>query len=91
VYDIVKLITARTRLDGWCPEYVFDEFVKDASLKSGLSEKKIISYLIDGEDAPILKEKREGNKKNVWIYKARSVYERWYKIGWIDSSKMTKK
>lgn len=89
VYDVFKFITARTRLDGGCPENVFYEFVKDASHLSGKSEKKIINYLMEGDEAPIVKVKRESsnkNKKFKFIYKSIPVYSRWAKFNWIDFS-----
>jgi|GEM_PF-1548732 len=89
VYDVFKFITARTRLDGGCPEDVFYDFVKDASNLSGKSEKKIISYLLEGDGAPIIKVKRKDsdkNKKTNFIYKSIPVYSRWAKFGWIDFS-----
>lgn len=85
VFDVVKFVVARTRLDGGCPENVFDQFVKDASLKSGMSERKIVHYLTELKDSPILKMKKKNNKKGESIYIAHSVYSRWNSFSWVDS------
>ena len=86
VFSVLKLVTARTRLDGSCPEHIFNRFVEEASLKSGISEKKIISYLIEENDSPITKIKKKNNKKGESIYIANSVYSRWKKFNWVDHS-----
>lgn len=89
VYDVVKLVTARTRLDGGCPEHVFKEFIKDASAESGMSEKTLMSFLLEGPDAPIVKTQRKnprGGRKGEAFYIAESVYDRWNNFGWVDQS-----
>ena len=86
VYDVLKLVTARTRLDGGCPENIFLEFAKEAGYKSGFSEEKIKHYLIEAEDAPVLKVSKRNCKP---IYVARSVYSRWNSFNWADPSLMS--
>lgn len=91
IYDVVKFVVARTRFDGACSESSFEEFVKDASFKSGMSEKKIKFYLLETKNAPIVKIRKknknnENDKGKKWIYIAHNVYSRWNKMGWVDSS-----
>ncbi len=93
IYDVAKLVSARTRLDGGCPEHIFNEFVKDAAEKSGMSEETIIGYLTQqtktGKTPAIVKTYRKNNEGvNVGrpLYVARSVYTRWDEFGWIDNS-----
>ena len=89
VYDVVKFITARTRLDGGCPENIFNEFVKDASRESGMSEKEINGYLLDsykGKEPPVVKMKKNNNKHSENIYVSHNVYSRWNEFDWVDVS-----
>jgi hypothetical protein len=89
VYDISKFVAARTRLDGGCPEYVFNEFVKEAEAKSGIRKEDIIDYLLkskDGIEAPVVKIKKNDKK---WEYIAHSVYSRWDDFGFVGSSKIS--
>ncbi|MFA6585944.1 MAG: hypothetical protein WCS86_02160 [Candidatus Paceibacterota bacterium] len=81
IFDIVKRVVARTRLDGGCPESIFSEFVKDANRESGIGEKKIISYLTKEENAPIVEVKKGGKT----FYVSYAVYSRWNKFGWVDN------
>jgi len=83
IFDVSKLVTARTRLDGGCPEHIFNEFIKDASLNSGISERKIFEHLTKPGQSPIVKIKNENGKT---IYIAHSVYSRWKKFNWVDHS-----
>jgi hypothetical protein len=83
IYDVKKFVNARTRLDGGCPEDVFDKFVYDAHVKSGISTKEILRELIGEPDSPIIK-KRKKNGKNAYITK--KVYKRWAKFKWISDS-----
>jgi frataxin-like iron-binding protein CyaY len=80
VYDVVKFVNARTRLDGGCPESVFREFVREASYKSGIEEEDIIDFLTQKENSPI--DKIRKNNKNIYV--AHSVYKRWNGFGWVD-------
>ncbi|MEK7471183.1 MAG: hypothetical protein AAB623_00840 [Patescibacteria group bacterium] len=82
-YDVVKLITARTRLDGGCPESVFEKFISDAHVKSGISLKEIKYDLIEKPGAPIVKKRK---KNGTYIYIADSVYQRWHEFKWVDES-----
>ncbi len=82
IYDLVKFVTARTRLDGGCPAGVFDEFVKDASVKSGISEKNIRNFVLNTENCPILKMKKKNERG--YYYIAHSVYSRWDGFKWVD-------
>ena len=87
VYDVVKLITARTRLDGGCPEEVFLEFVKDASKKSGINENRIIDYLTKKDEkgeAPVVKIRKQNGRKKEYYYATKAVYSRWRDFGWVD-------
>lgn len=86
IYDIGKFIVARTRLDGGCPENIFNEFVKDASRESGISEKKIIYYLTEMKDSPVVRVKKKNNKNGESVYMASSVYSRWKEFGWVDGA-----
>lgn len=86
VFEVSKLVTARTRLDGGCPEDIFNKFVREASQKSGIGEKKIISYLIGKDDLPVIKMPKKNNRKGESIYIARAVYSRWKKFNWVDHS-----
>lgn len=91
IYDVVKLVNARTRLDGGCPEHVFKEFVKDASAESGMSEATIEKYLIEAKNPPIVKiykKSPKGVRTGKPIYVAHSVYTRWDGFGWVDDSLM---
>ncbi len=88
IFDVSKLVSARTRLDGGCPERVFNEFVKDASYKSGISENKIIRYLTESKNPPIIKIKKKNNRKGESLYIANSVYDRWNnfnEFSWVDN------
>ena len=85
VYDVVKLVSARTRLDGFCPEDVFENFIEDAAMESGMSEKEIKTYLLDTNNAPIVKVRR--NNRNFYV--AHSVYARWNSFGWVDEKVFT--
>lgn len=82
-YDVKKFVAARTRLDGGCPEEVFEAFVNDAHTKSGLSIQNIKYTLLEKPDAPILKKKKKNGK---YVYIASSVYKRWAEFKWIDDS-----
>lgn len=91
--DVVKLVVARTRLDGGCPEHIFKEFLKDASRESGMSAKTIEGYITKSREAGkpprIIKTYRKNSKGvNVGrpLYIAHSVYSRWDKFDWIDNS-----
>ena len=89
VYDVVKLVNARTRLDGGCPEHVFEEFVKEASIESGISVATIMKYLLEAKNAPIVKiykKNKAGIKSGKPSYVAHSVYTRWDEFGWVDDS-----
>ena len=91
--DVAKLVTARTRLDGGCPEHIFKEFLRDASRESGMSEKTIENYLTkkgkDGEPPRVVKTYRKnarGMRVGKPLYVAEPVYSRWDKFDWIDNS-----
>ena len=84
VYDVIKFVNARTRLDGGCPEKVFEDFVRDASKKSDISEEKIKKYLLEEKNAPILKMKKKNRKGKEYYYIAHYVYSRWNGFGWVD-------
>ncbi|MFA6177773.1 MAG: hypothetical protein WC694_02690 [Candidatus Paceibacterota bacterium] len=83
IYDVKKFVNARTRLDGGCPEDVFEEFVKDAHIKSGISVKDIKHELIEESDAPIIKKRKKNGK---CIYVTDKVYKRWYNFKWVEES-----
>jgi hypothetical protein len=83
IYNVARLVAARTRLDGSCPGDVFNEFVKDAHEKSGEDVKDIISYLTEDIGAPIVVRRKKDSKLS---YIAHSVYLRWNGFGWVDSS-----
>jgi hypothetical protein len=83
IYDVKKFVNARTRLDGGCPDDVFEKFVYDAHTNSGISIKAIKHELIEGFDAPILKKQKKSGK---YIYITKKVYRRWAKFKWIDES-----
>lgn len=82
IYDVVKLVSARTRLDGGCGENAFNQFVLDATEASGISAEKIKHYLLEADGAPIVKIKK---KNGGGVYVAHSVYARWNGFGWVDS------
>ncbi len=86
IYDVKKYIIAITRLDGWCSKEAFDEFIRDAAIKSGLESEKIRYFLVDKHKAPIVEIIKEGkdNKKQKAVYVAFSVYERWKKASLIS-------
>lgn len=96
VYEVVKLVTARTRLDGGCPEHIFKKFLADASKDSGMSEDTIERYLFqkgkNGKPPAIVKTFRK-NAKDMSVgrplYVAHSVYSRWDDLGWVDNSLIT--
>lgn len=93
VYDLKKFITARTRLDGWCPKTAFDHFINKTSFKSGMTPDEIRGFVLGkhaenpstrrkiAKKAPIIELKIE---KKI-IYLAFSVYERWKKLGLIST------
>lgn len=93
VYDLKKFITARTRLDGWCPKTAFDEFINKASLESGMTSNEIRGFILGkraenpstqkriAREAPIVE--LEIERKT--IYLAFSVYERWKELGLISA------
>ncbi|MFA6257629.1 MAG: hypothetical protein WC671_01310 [Candidatus Paceibacterota bacterium] len=83
IYDVKKFVNARTRLDGGCPEDVFEEFVKDAHIKSGISIKEIKNELIEEHDAPIIKKRKKNGK---CIYITDKVYRRWHNFKWVEES-----
>lgn len=83
IYDIVKFVTARTRLDGGCPEHVFEKFIDDAHIKSGKSIKEIKYNLLERPGAPIVKKRKNNNK---YVYIAYSIYQRWNEFNWVDKS-----
>ncbi len=85
-YNVVKFVTARTRLDGACPESVFLEFVKDAAKLSGKSERTIIHNLTETENSPVVKVRKPGKARQEYNYVAHSVYSRWNGFGWVDSA-----
>lgn len=94
VYYLKKLITARTRLDGWCPKTEFDQFVNQASFDSGMTSDEIRGFVLGkhaenpsikkriARKAPIVELKL--NKRKI-IYLAFSIYERWKKLGLIST------
>jgi len=82
-YCVKKFVTARTRLDGGCPQDVFEEFVKDAHIKSGISIKKIKHDLLDVPDAAIFKKIKKNGK---YVYFSHAIYKRWAEFKWIDES-----
>lgn len=83
IYNVNKFVNARTRLDGGCPEDVFEKFVYDAHIKSGKSIKEIKYELIEKLDAPIIKKRKKNGK---YVYIADSVYQRWHEFKWVDDS-----
>ena len=89
IFEVVKLVTARTRLDGGCPEDVFEQYVADAHVKSGESQRERIpvtsikKYLLEGSEAPLVKMPR-GNGR--FLYIAHPVYSRWYQLGLLDET-----
>lgn len=85
-FDVLKYVIARTRLNGACPEDVFGEFVKDASDKSGISEKTILRDLLEGKDPPIVRIKKKNSKRAGSLYIARVIYSRWDTFNWVDDS-----
>ncbi len=85
IYTVAKLVAARTRLDGGCPEEAFMEFVQDAHEKSRKPVESIIHYLTEypsPDEARIAKIKKQNGK---FLFVSRSVYERWQNFGFVDS------
>jgi hypothetical protein len=81
VYDAKKFVTARTRLDGWCPKKALEAFVEEAAQKSGISSAKIKHFLLGGDKAPIVEIEKNGRLS----YVAFSTYERWKRLGHISN------
>ena len=90
VYDITRKVLARTRLDGGCPEHVFNEFIAEASKESKISESKIRAYLMGREEDPIVKIGTKDHKRGERSFISYSVYERWRDFGWVDQDFMEK-
>lgn len=91
IYDVSKRVNARTRLDGGCPENVFEQLVEEASKKSGLSPKTIREALLEGSKAEgvepsVAKVKKKNGNGSGFFYVAIPVYTRWRKFGWIDAA-----
>ncbi|HEU0085676.1 MAG TPA: hypothetical protein VFQ59_01815 [Candidatus Paceibacterota bacterium] len=87
VLDVNKLVVARTRLDGGCPEKVFKQFIKEAHEASGISEKKLEDYLLKDDregKAPIAKIRKQNGKKKEYYYASKAVYARWNEFNWVD-------
>ncbi|MDD5720930.1 MAG: hypothetical protein PHT16_00555 [Candidatus Pacebacteria bacterium] len=83
IYDVKKFVNARTRLDGGCPEDIFEKFVFDAHIKSGISIKEIKHELIEETDSPIIRKRKKNGK---YVYITKKVYKRWAKFRWINES-----
>ncbi|MFZ2593229.1 MAG: hypothetical protein WAX38_00450 [Minisyncoccia bacterium] len=81
VYDVIKKVTARTRLDGACPYTVFEEFCREAGRKSGFDFENVLKELLG--DLRLTYAKRKNR-----IF-ANDVYDRWLAIGWIDEALYT--
>lgn len=86
VFDVSKLVSARTRLDGGCPEHIFKQLVRDASIKSKKDEKTIIDHLIKSN---IIRMKKKNNKKGESLYITSAVYDRWNEFAWVDDKLMS--
>ena len=90
--DMAQLVTdqiilentmSNTRMD---IQGVFDKFVKEASRESGISEKKIIYFLTEVGDEPIVKLKKKNNKKGESVYMASSDPPPPPPFGFVDGS-----
>lgn len=83
IYDVVKLVTVVTRLDGACRQSMFEKYILDAHDKSGISMKELKYHLVEKTGAPIIKKRKKNGK---YIYIADAVYKRWNEFNWVDES-----
>jgi len=83
VYDMKKVLMARTRLDGYCPVEVFESLLNETSHKTGIPKEDIRKWLLepmDGKKAPI----EEVNINNKRVYVSRPVIERWHSFEFVE-------
>ncbi|MBP6865965.1 MAG: hypothetical protein KBC12_00245 [Candidatus Pacebacteria bacterium] len=83
IYDMKKIIAARTRLDGYCPVEVFESLLNETGTKTGIAKDEIRKWLLepmDGKEPPI----KEIMKNNKRVYVSSSVIERWHSFGFVE-------
>jgi len=83
VYDMKKMVMARTRLDGHCPIEVFETLLNETSNKTGIEKKEIRKWLLEpmeGKKPPI----EEVNINNKKVYVSRPVIERWHSFEFVE-------
>jgi hypothetical protein len=83
IYDMKKIIAARTRLDGYCPTDVFETLLNETSAKTKIDKEEIRKWLlepIEGKEPPI----KAITKNNKQIYVSRSVIDRWHSFEFVE-------
>ncbi|MCF7833962.1 MAG: hypothetical protein K9L98_01590 [Candidatus Pacebacteria bacterium] len=78
IYDLAKKVSARTRLDGGCPANVYEKFIQEASVESGMSVNNV-KECIKG----IIKIKVK-HKKPYFYYISEDIYKRKNNFGFVD-------
>ncbi|MFN4181142.1 MAG: hypothetical protein ACK4FA_00390 [Candidatus Paceibacteria bacterium] len=83
IYDMKKVVAARTRLDGYCTAEVFENLLNETSTETGIDKEEIRKWLLEpleGKDSPI----KEVVKHNKRVYVSKSVIERWHGFGFVE-------